>query len=141
MRSTLLGVVLAASLAVPALAQPRGGFGGRGFGGGMHRPGGFAGRAAGRFHQRFDQANITHDGKLTLQQARDGNMPAVARHFNEIDTAHKGYITMDDVRAYRQNMMTQRRAAQGGDDTAGAGAGAIGPNPSGPSDGMTAPPQ
>ncbi len=133
MRSFVLGVVLAVALAAPALAQPHGGpggmgggfggpgFGGRGFGPGRpgfggrgFGPGQFRGGFAGRMQQRFQSANITHDGKLTLSQARDGNMTVVARHFDEIDTAHKGYITMDDVRAYRRRVAEKRRAAQGG---------------------------
>ena len=57
--------------------------------------------------QRFDAANTTHDGKLTLSQARAGHMNAVARDFSKIDTAKKGYVTMDDIHAYNR----ARRAA------------------------------
>ena len=57
--------------------------------------------------ERFDAANTTHDGKLTLSQARAGHMNAVARDFAKIDKANKGYVTMDDIRAYNR----ARRAA------------------------------
>jgi hypothetical protein len=57
-----------------------------------------------RFLDRFNAANTTHDGRLTLQQAQAANMPWVSRHFAEIDTQQKGYITVQDVRAYRQQM-------------------------------------
>ncbi len=48
---------------------------------------------------RFDQANTTHDGHLTLDQAKAG-MPIVAKHFTAIDKDKKGYVTMDDIHAY-----------------------------------------
>ncbi|RDU97257.1 EF-hand domain-containing protein [Trinickia dinghuensis] len=50
-------------------------------------------------HERFARANITHDGKLTRQQASAG-MPMVARHFNEIDTRHAGFVTLAQIEAY-----------------------------------------
>jgi hypothetical protein len=60
--------------------------------------------------QQFDAANTTHDGHLTEEQARAG-MPAVARNFAAIDTAKKGYVTMDDIKAYYANRRAARRAA------------------------------
>jgi hypothetical protein len=49
--------------------------------------------------ERFDQANTSHDGHLTLDQAKAG-MPMVAKHFSAIDKDKKGYVTMDDIHAY-----------------------------------------
>jgi hypothetical protein len=49
--------------------------------------------------QRFEQANTTHDGHLTLEQAQAG-YKSVARHFSAIDRDKKGYITEDDIKAY-----------------------------------------
>ncbi|HET6195822.1 MAG TPA: hypothetical protein VFE12_08715 [Acetobacteraceae bacterium] len=49
--------------------------------------------------QRFEQANTTRDGHLTLDQAKTG-YKSVARHFAAIDQDKKGYITEDDIRAY-----------------------------------------
>ncbi len=49
--------------------------------------------------QRFDAANTTHDGKLTLEQAKAG-MPRVARHFSAIDKDNKGYVTIDEIHEY-----------------------------------------
>jgi hypothetical protein len=119
MRAIVLAAVLAVAFATPGLAQPRfgrpGGFGPRGFAQGPAFGHHFPGAHPGRMQQRFNSANISHDGKLTLAQARNANMNAVARHFDEIDTAHKGYITMDDVRSYRRKVMARRRAAQSGD--------------------------
>ncbi|PTB21443.1 hypothetical protein C9I57_07245 [Trinickia symbiotica] len=50
-------------------------------------------------HERFANANTTHDGKLTRQQAAAG-MPMVARHFDQVDTRHQGYVTLAQVEAY-----------------------------------------
>ncbi len=63
------------------------------------------------FVDRFNAANTTHDGHLTLQQAQAANLPMLVRHFDAIDTQHKGYITLQDLRAYRQQ---ERAAHQGG---------------------------
>jgi opacity protein-like surface antigen len=49
--------------------------------------------------QRFEQANVTHDGHLTLDQAKAG-YKSVAKHFSDIDKDNKGYVTEDDIRAY-----------------------------------------
>ncbi|HEX3403596.1 MAG TPA: EF-hand domain-containing protein [Acetobacteraceae bacterium] len=49
--------------------------------------------------QRFEQANVTHDGHLTEDQAKNA-YKSVARHFASIDQDKKGYITEDDIRAY-----------------------------------------
>lgn len=58
-----------------------------------------------QLQQRFGQANTTHDGKLTRDQAAAG-MPRVARHFDEIDVQRNGYITLPQIEAFaRQQMM------------------------------------
>jgi hypothetical protein len=61
--------------------------------------------------ERFDAANTTHDGKLTLEQARAGHLNAVARDFAQIDKQHRGYVTIDDIRTYRRERRAARRAA------------------------------
>jgi len=55
--------------------------------------------------QRFEQANTTHDGHLTLEQAKAG-YKSVARHFDAIDVDKKGYVTEDDIRAYNKTQRT-----------------------------------
>lgn len=57
-----------------------------------------------RFLDQFDAANTTRDGRLTLQQAQAANMPWVSQHFAAIDSQQKGYITIQDIRAYRQHL-------------------------------------
>lgn len=61
--------------------------------------------------ERFGEANTTHDGHLTAEQARSG-MPAVARDFAAIDTGHRGFVTLDDIKAYRHTKRLERRAAK-----------------------------
>jgi len=55
--------------------------------------------------QHFEQANVTHDGHLTLEQAQAG-YKSIARHFAAIDHDKKGYITEDDIRAYHKMQRT-----------------------------------
>lgn len=54
--------------------------------------------------QLFQRANATHDGHLTLDQAKSG-YKSVARHFAAIDQDNKGYVTEADIKAYNK---TQR---------------------------------
>ena len=61
--------------------------------------------------QRFDEANVTHDGHLTLEQARS-KMPSVARDFAEIDAEKKGYVTVDQIREHRRTVRAAHRAAR-----------------------------
>jgi hypothetical protein len=61
-----------------------------------------------RFMDKFDEANTTHDGKLTLDQAQAAGMKGIARHFSEIDAGNKGYVTLQDVRDWAK----ARRAAR-----------------------------
>lgn len=62
--------------------------------------------------QRFEASNTTHDGKLTLGQASAGHMTRVAKNFDAIDTSRKGYVTMDDIRAYNRAQRAARKAAR-----------------------------
>jgi hypothetical protein len=50
--------------------------------------------------QRFANANVTHDGKLTRDQATAAKWRYVAIHFAAIDPSNKGYVTVDDIRAF-----------------------------------------
>lgn len=54
------------------------------------------------FEQRFDTANTSKDGKLTLEQAKAGKLRGVTRYFSSIDTGKKGFITKEDVAAFRK---------------------------------------
>jgi hypothetical protein len=67
-----------------------------------------------RFIERFQAANTSGDGRLTLAQAQAGHLPMIVRNFDAIDVQHKGYVTLEDIRAYRQQMRAMR---EGGDRT------------------------
>lgn len=61
--------------------------------------------------EHFADANTTHDGHLTLEQATAG-YKSLAKSFNQIDVAHHGYITMDDIKAWRAAKKAARLAAK-----------------------------
>jgi hypothetical protein len=65
---------------------------------------------------KFRRANVTGDGRLTIQQAQAGGMGGVAKHFRQIDRDQKGYVTLEDVRAWHQAKHArkmEKRTAQG----------------------------
>jgi hypothetical protein len=62
------------------------------------QPGGYSQQGDG-LSQNFAAANLTHDGRLTREQAAAG-MPLVAQDFDAIDIDHKGYVTLPEVRAF-----------------------------------------
>lgn len=59
----------------------------------------------------FAQANAAHDGHLTLEEAKAG-FKTVARHFRDIDMDGKGYVTENDVRAWRAMPKPARHAKE-----------------------------
>ena len=65
--------------------------------------------------QRFADANQAHDGHLTLDEAKAG-YPMIAKHFNDIDVDHKGYVTENDLRAWRVMRKAAHRLAQPPED-------------------------
>ena len=52
-----------------------------------------------RLMTRFHRADRNGDGQLTREEAQKG-MPRVYRHFSEIDTDHKGYVTLAQIASY-----------------------------------------
>jgi hypothetical protein len=65
--------------------------------------------ARGGWEQHFKDANTSHDGHLTLEQARQG-YKTVARHFHDIDAANKGFVTEDDIRTWHAQQRAARHA-------------------------------
>jgi Ca2+-binding EF-hand superfamily protein len=47
---------------------------------------------------RFAKCDINHDGKLTLNEAKDC-MPRIYDHFARIDEQNKGYVTVAQIEA------------------------------------------
>ncbi len=60
----------------------------------------------------FYDANTTHDGHLTLAQAKAAGMKPVVDHFSEIDVAHRGYVTFNDIEAWRLDDMAKHLQAK-----------------------------
>jgi hypothetical protein len=50
--------------------------------------------------QHFEAANAAHDGHLTKDQATAAKWSYVTRNFAAMDSAKKGYVTLDDIHAY-----------------------------------------
>jgi len=61
--------------------------------------------------EHFADANTTHDGHLTLDQATSG-YKSIAKSFSQIDVSHHGYVTMDDIKAWRAAKKAARVAAK-----------------------------
>ena len=105
--AALLGLAVLPGFAAaqPVLNPPPGPgmMGGPGWRHEGHRP---ADPAA--FLMKFYAANTTHDGHLTLAQAKAAGMGPIAEHFTEIDTKHHGYITPYDIEAWRLDAMARR---------------------------------
>ncbi len=78
------------------------------------------GRAApvqGGWRLKFEAANTTHDGRLTREQAQAGGLAGIAYHFNQIDADHKGYLTLQDIKAFRRARRAQMAGQQQGQPT------------------------
>ncbi|MGU4701465.1 EF-hand domain-containing protein [Burkholderia cepacia] len=57
-----------------------------------------------KLEARFAAADVDHDGKLTRAEAQAG-MPRVAEHFDEIDSAHAGYVTLAQIEQFAAQHM------------------------------------
>ncbi|MEJ0015175.1 MAG: hypothetical protein WDN25_01170 [Acetobacteraceae bacterium] len=111
----LLPLLAALLLALPAAApatlaqtmatQPGGAATGSPQAGGAQKPGTASKGTPMSMERRFEQANVTNDGHLTLEQAKT-KYKAVARHFAAIDKDNKGYVTLDDIRGYDSKRRT-----------------------------------
>ena len=66
---------------------------------------------AAKLQERFKAADADGDGKLTKDEAK-AKMPFVYKHFDEIDTAHTGAVTMADIGAYAKAQQGNRKAAK-----------------------------
>ncbi len=65
---------------------------------------------AGSVEAHFAAANTTHDGHLTRQQAELADWPRVAKHFSEIDTDNKGWISAEQIHAFNRSHHKHRVA-------------------------------
>lgn len=61
---------------------------------------------------KFYAANTSHDGHLTLAQAKTADFKPVVDHFSQIDTAKRGYVTFYDIQAWRMDDMAKHLEAR-----------------------------
>ena len=66
----------------------------------------------GAFLMGFYAANTTHDGHLTLAQAKAANYQPVADNFAAIDVSKRGYVTFYDIEAWRLDDFAKRIEAK-----------------------------
>ncbi|MDE2318934.1 MAG: hypothetical protein KGK02_04460 [Rhodospirillales bacterium] len=61
---------------------------------------------------KFYAANTSHDGHLTLAQAKAADFKPVVDHFNQIDTDKHGYVTFYDIQAWQMDDMAKHLEAR-----------------------------
>ncbi|HWH81866.1 MAG TPA: EF-hand domain-containing protein [Burkholderiaceae bacterium] len=60
--------------------------------------------------KRFAAADANGDGRLTKEEAK-GKMPMVYQHFDAIDSAHSGGVTLADIAAFARSQRGARKPA------------------------------
>lgn len=63
----------------------------------------------GSVETHFAEANTTHDGHLTRAQAEQSSWKRVVKRFDEIDTDHKGWISVDQIHEYNKAHRKHRK--------------------------------
>jgi Ca2+-binding EF-hand superfamily protein len=66
--------------------------------------------AAKQVRDRFTTADANGDGQLSRDEAKAG-MPRVFERFDEIDSAGKGFVTLEDLRTSFGQRLKNRRGA------------------------------
>lgn len=65
--------------------------------------------SGGSVETHFAAANTTHDGHLTRAQAEQSSWTRVLKRFDEIDTDHKGWVSVDQIHAYNKAHRKHRK--------------------------------
>jgi len=65
---------------------------------------------AAEMQKRFAAADKNGDGRLTKDEAQAG-MPYVHKHFDQIDKAKQGSITLADIAAFAREQRAARKGA------------------------------
>ncbi|MDR7047966.1 hypothetical protein J2X54_000401 [Duganella sp. 3397] len=50
--------------------------------------------------KRFTDADLDHSGTLNREEAHQAGLSVVEKNFDNIDTAQRGHVTIDDLNAY-----------------------------------------
>src|ERR1700761_2550383 len=67
------------------------------------------------WEEHFARANVAHDGHLTMEEAKAA-YKTIARHFHAIDVDGKGFVTENDVRAWKALQKAARQQARENED-------------------------
>jgi len=67
-------------------------------------------QVAAEMQKRFAAADKDGDGRLTRDEARAG-MPSVHKHFDQIDKAKQGSITLADIAGFAREQRAARKGA------------------------------
>ena len=63
-----------------------------------------------KLKQRFDEADLDHNGSLTLDEARAGGLGFVVKHFARIDANGRGQVSFADLASYLQQRRDEASA-------------------------------
>jgi Ca2+-binding EF-hand superfamily protein len=64
-------------------------------------------KAGAKMRERFDTADIDHDGLLTRDETTKG-LPHLAKHFDAIDANHDGKLSMQEIAQFLRNKRAVR---------------------------------
>lgn len=65
-----------------------------------------------KLKRRFDQADLDASGSLTRDEAQRAGLGYVVASFDEIDSAHRGKVSFDEVRKYMQQRRNRLQEQQ-----------------------------
>lgn len=72
--------------------------------------GSIARKAEMQLHQKFLHADQDKDGFVTKDEAKAGNMPTTAEHFDEIDSTHRGKVSEKEIQHFLLQKAGERAA-------------------------------
>lgn len=61
--------------------------------------------------ERLQAADTDHDGKIGKAEA-EAKLPRIAKHFDQLDGNHDGYLDADEMKAMAAQIATRRNGAQ-----------------------------
>jgi Spy/CpxP family protein refolding chaperone len=69
-----------------------------------------------KLKKRFEEADLDASGSLTREEARKAGLGFVVKNFDRIDSAHRGLVSFDDLKAFlhqrRKEAMARQQAGE-----------------------------
>lgn len=62
-----------------------------------------------KLQRRFEAADTQHTGRVTRDQAQQAGWGYLVQHFDRIDTARSGSVSLEQVRQYQRAAASRRR--------------------------------